>query len=185
MFLGVIAVLGLTVSAALRQRRAAEAALRASHDTLEYGLSIDGAARKFEARVVPLGTDRALSICRDITELQEAQRALRESEDRFRSFFDASPIGKSITGLDGRYLRVNPALCDMLGYTEEAVLRIGVADIHPPEAIKKILDCLGLPSRAPPIAPPLPEDADEPEFSEQAAASRRAGRERCTQIPRQ
>lgn len=34
-FLGVIAVLGLTVSAELRQRRAAEAALRASHDTLE------------------------------------------------------------------------------------------------------------------------------------------------------
>ena len=35
-----------------------------------------------------------------------------------------------------------------------------IAAIHPPEAIRKILDCLGLPSRAPPIAPATPEDAD-------------------------
>jgi hypothetical protein len=30
--------------------------------------------------------------------------------------------------------------------------------IHPPEAIRKILDCLGLPSRPPPLAPALPEE---------------------------
>lgn len=32
--------------------------------------------------------------------------------------FDHSPIGKSITGLDGS-LRVNQAFCSMLGYTHE------------------------------------------------------------------
>ena len=39
-----------------------------------------------------------------------------------------------------------------------------VAAIHPPEAIREILDCLGLPSRAPPIARAVPEDADEPDI---------------------
>src|SRR5437867_13037695 len=39
-----------------------------------------------------------------------------------------------------------------------------VAAIHPPEAIREILDCLGLPSRAPPIARAVPEDADEPKL---------------------
>jgi hypothetical protein len=39
-----------------------------------------------------------------------------------------------------------------------------LAAIHPPEAIRKILDFLDLPSRAPPIAPAIPEDADEPDF---------------------
>jgi len=33
-----------------------------------------------------------------------------------------------------------------------------------PEAIREILDCLGLPSRAPPIARAVPEDADEPDI---------------------
>jgi hypothetical protein len=33
-----------------------------------------------------------------------------------------------------------------------------VSVINPPEAIRKILDCLGLPSRAPPVAEAAPED---------------------------
>jgi hypothetical protein len=32
--------------------------------------------------------------------------------------------------------------------------------IHPPEAIEKILDCLGLPSRPPPIAVAFPGEPD-------------------------
>ena len=41
-----------------------------------------------------------------------------------------------------------------------------LAAIHPPEAIRKILDCLGLPSRPPPIARALPErEIDEFNFS--------------------
>src|SRR5688572_13424268 len=41
-----------------------------------------------------------------------------------------------------------------------------IAAIHPPEAIRKILDCLGLPSRAPPIATALPDrEIDELNFS--------------------
>jgi hypothetical protein len=32
-----------------------------------------------------------------------------------------------------------------------------LAAIHPPEATRAILDCLGLPSRAPPASPPEPD----------------------------
>ena len=39
-----------------------------------------------------------------------------------------------------------------------------LAAIHPPEAIRKILECLGLPSRAPPIADAAPEHPDGIEF---------------------
>ena len=39
-----------------------------------------------------------------------------------------------------------------------------LAAIHPPEAIRKILDCLSLPPRAPPIAEAAPDHADEFEF---------------------
>lgn len=53
----------------------------------------------------------------------------------------------------------DPLVCDRCG----ARMRI-VAVINPPEAIRKILDCLGLPSRAPPIAEAVPEDPDTFEF---------------------
>jgi len=39
-----------------------------------------------------------------------------------------------------------------------------IAAIHSSEAIRKILDCLGLPSRPPPIAPAV-QDRDDPDFA--------------------
>jgi len=47
------------------------------------------------------------------------RRRLRESEERFRQAFEDSLVGKLMTGLDGRLLRVNRAFAAMLGYTVE------------------------------------------------------------------
>ena len=52
-------------------------------------------------------------------------------ENKFKLFFDNSPIGKSITYPDGR-LTVNKSFCDMLGYSEEELQNINISDItHP------------------------------------------------------
>ena len=64
---------------------------------------------------------------------REAQAALRESEERFRLTFDQSPIGKAIVALDGRYLRVNDALCDITGYSAGELTAMTFADITHPE----------------------------------------------------
>ena len=50
---------------------------------------------------------------------------LVESERLYRSTFDASPIGIVHVGLDGRWLRVNQRLCDLLGYSREELQRSG------------------------------------------------------------
>jgi len=48
-----------------------------------------------------------------------AAAALAESESRFRGAFDYSAIGMALVAPDGRWLRVNQALCDILGYSSD------------------------------------------------------------------
>ncbi|CAN5245091.1 hypothetical protein BH20ACI1_BH20ACI1_27370 [soil metagenome] len=55
--------------------------------------------------------------------LQEQSLALRESEERFRSAFDFAPIGIALVSPAGKWLKVNHALCEILGYTEEELLK--------------------------------------------------------------
>ncbi|HTX17452.1 MAG TPA: PAS domain S-box protein [Bacteroidota bacterium] len=63
---------------------------------------------------------------------QEAEEALRESENRFRSMFENSTTGAALVGLDGRYLMVNKALCDTFGRTAEELTSEGFMDVtHP------------------------------------------------------
>jgi diguanylate cyclase (GGDEF)-like protein/PAS domain S-box-containing protein len=54
--------------------------------------------------------------------LEKQSVALRESEERFRSAFNYAPIGIALVAPAGNWLKVNRALCEILGYTEEEFL---------------------------------------------------------------
>ncbi len=54
--------------------------------------------------------------------LEEQSNALRDSEERFRSAFNYAPIGIALVSPEGNWLKVNHALSDILGYTEEEFL---------------------------------------------------------------
>jgi PAS domain S-box-containing protein len=54
---------------------------------------------------------------RDITERKKTERALQESEERYRSLYENIPIGLYRTTPDGKVLLSNPALLNMLGYS--------------------------------------------------------------------
>jgi len=58
---------------------------------------------------------------------------LRASEERFRSAFEFAGIGMALVGLDGRWLRVNKAICAIVGYTEEDLMRKTFRDITHPD----------------------------------------------------
>ena len=68
--------------------------------------------------------------------LEPSDAALRESEERFRGAFEYSPIGMGIVGLDGRFLRVNRALCRIGGYSEEELLSRSFQDVVPAEELE-------------------------------------------------
>ena len=67
-----------------------------------------------------------------LTENDIALATLRESEDRFRSSFDHSGIGMALLARDGRWLKVNAALCRTLGYSrQELLVRDHQSTTHP------------------------------------------------------
>lgn len=70
---------------------------------------------------------------RDITDLKLAEEVRRESEERFRSAFESASVGMALVGTDGRLLKVNAALCEMLGYAEPELLAMTVADFTHPD----------------------------------------------------
>ncbi len=72
----------------------------------------------------------------DIHEFRETRMALRQSEERFSLAFEASGSGFAISDLQGRYVRVNPAFCDLLGYRMEELLRLGRDDVTHPEELE-------------------------------------------------
>lgn len=77
--------------------------------------------------------ERALREWRHIAERRRAENTLRESEERFRSFFYSSAIGMASISPEGKFLQVNPANCRLLGYSEEEMLRFTTQDITHPE----------------------------------------------------
>lgn len=76
---------------------------------------------------------RAVGTHSDIHLHKEAEILLQQSEERFRNAFDTAPIGMALVSVEGRWLEVNDALCDMLGYSERELLEKNFMDITHPE----------------------------------------------------
>ena len=73
-----------------------------------------------------------LEVIADITERRRAEEKIRESEERFRSALDNAPIGMALVSPEGRWLKVNHALCAMLGYSDTELLATDFQHItHP------------------------------------------------------
>lgn len=82
----------------------------------------DGAEFQVEVRLSKIETHDELYIMatvRDVSPRYLIDRTLRDAEERLRMTLDEAPIGMAMVGLDGRFLRVNRSLCQIVGYTPE------------------------------------------------------------------
>jgi PAS domain S-box-containing protein len=80
-----------------------------------------------------------VAIFDDITEQKRTEQALRESETRHRAIFEAAVDGILVADLETKqFLTANEAICRMLGYTREEMVRLGVSDIHPREELPRV-----------------------------------------------
>ncbi|MCU0800143.1 MAG: PAS domain S-box protein, partial [Candidatus Thermoplasmatota archaeon] len=118
--------------------------LNSSHDlTLEKEFVLG--ERTYLAYIAkPAGMDNFRVYAIDITERKQMEYALMENESRFRSVFETSNVGKSMTYPTGEII-VNKAFCEMLGYQPEELEHKKWQDLTPPEdigTIQRIIDPL-------------------------------------------
>jgi PAS domain S-box-containing protein len=83
-----------------------------------------------------------LSIRKDISDRKQAQEALKISEERFRNAFDTKAVGMCLVSPLGEFLKVNPALCNFLGYSETELLEMRFQEITHPDDLSTDLDLL-------------------------------------------
>ncbi|BAU64683.1 two-component sensor histidine kinase [Stanieria sp. NIES-3757] len=81
----------------------------------------------------------AVVAMRDITERKLIEEALHESEARFSEAFSNAAIGIAIVSLEGQWLEINPALCQMLNYSEAELLATNYQSITYPEDLDRDL----------------------------------------------
>jgi len=73
-----------------------------------------------------------IATVRDITERRKAEDALRQSEEKYSNLFQHSNDGIFIHDLKGRIIDANRRLLESFGYTEDEMLGLTIADLHPP-----------------------------------------------------
>jgi len=79
-------------------------------------------------------------VFRDVTEDHVVREALRESEERYRVLFEGSATGILMANVENKQFDyANPSICRMLGYTKEELTRLGIADIHPKDALEHVV----------------------------------------------
>jgi PAS domain S-box-containing protein len=80
----------------------------------------------------PVDPDMLRSKVAMLLELQQKSAELRASEQRFRTAFEGAPIGMGLSTVNGRWIEVNDALCELLGRPQTQLLRQPLWDlVHP------------------------------------------------------
>lgn len=91
------------------------------------------------SRLVPV-IERELREAEERQRRREAEAERQESEERFRRALEFSPIAMALVSLEGRFLRVNRVLCEMLGYSEEEMLGRTFQSLTHPEDLEGSLE---------------------------------------------
>ncbi|HWG91348.1 MAG TPA: PAS domain S-box protein [Candidatus Thermoplasmatota archaeon] len=88
--------------------------------------------------VVRVKAERDLQAANERLSLVDESKTarLRESEEQFRLALENAPIGMALVAPDGRWLKVNRALCDIVGYSQQELLSKSFQDITHPEDLE-------------------------------------------------
>jgi PAS domain S-box-containing protein len=115
----------------------------------EQSFPLPSGQKYFQTRIVPERDEKGrieslLAVTRDITERKQAEDALRESEERYRTMFERTANPILIIDTEGNYLSGNETALQFLECTREELLLKNVRDTLPPgeqatEVMRKIM----------------------------------------------
>ncbi|MDC4225788.1 MAG: PAS domain S-box protein [Candidatus Manganitrophus sp.] len=100
-------------------------------------------SKELEQRVLEQTRELAAAneaLRKETIERRRAEEALRLSEEQFRGAFDHAPIGMALLHPDGRWLRVNPVFCRMLGYSEQELIGANFQSTPHPDDLQPPLE---------------------------------------------
>jgi PAS domain S-box-containing protein len=111
------------------------------HKKEQYRIT-DGGILHYEIIASPLRDSTGkvvagIEAVRDITQRKKMEEKLRESEERFRRIFEDGPLGMLIADPDFKILKVNRAVCEMLGYAEADLTGRSIGEITHAEDMEK------------------------------------------------
>jgi PAS domain S-box-containing protein len=82
-------------------------------------------------------------IARDVTKHKQSERALRESEAKYRQLVNHAPAGiYEVDFLEGKFVSVNDLICEYTGYTRQELLTMSAFEIMTEDSQKKFLERL-------------------------------------------
>jgi len=87
--------------------------------TYEFQIRLANGLHDFESRMVPSGENEVISIVRDVTDRKRIEKALRYSEERFRSIIENIPIMIGLVNPEGKLDFTNPFWEERLGWTAQ------------------------------------------------------------------
>jgi PAS domain S-box-containing protein len=122
--------------------------LQKAHPTpMEYRILLpDGTVRPVWAEGKLIHDENGAPIAitgyaQDITERKQAEEALHESEERFRTLFEQAAVGVALLEIKtGHYKDINQKYCDFLGYTREEMLNLTFQDVTYPDDVNENIE---------------------------------------------
>jgi PAS domain S-box-containing protein len=101
----------------------------------------DGEYRHMQVRGIPVfeedGSVREwVGAHSDITEQKQYEEALRDSQEQFKATFEQAAVGIAHVDLDGRWIRVNQKLCEIVGYSAAELRDRTFQDLTHPDDLK-------------------------------------------------
>jgi PAS domain S-box-containing protein len=92
----------------------------------------------FSARSIKIENESCIiSSFDNITERKQVEKALLESNQKFHSYIEHSPLGLFVVDKAGKYVDCNNSACKMVGYTRGELLSMGIMDLLPVQEYEK------------------------------------------------
>jgi diguanylate cyclase (GGDEF)-like protein/PAS domain S-box-containing protein len=124
---------------AAEAERARDAGLTSTGAPLAYEETVRGRTydvTKFRLPAAPGETPLLAAIGVDITERIRSEEARRKAQEDFRHAFEHAPIGIALVATDASFLKVNAAICGLLGHPEGELVHTSLTALAHPEDVE-------------------------------------------------